>query len=80
MNNQLSFIDDSKQLEERRYRRVSNGQFATKDQAEFDKMKHERDYYKHMYEIERRKNPSIVSLLHARDEEIRRLKIGNNGI
>lgn len=80
MNNQLSFIDDSKQSKEQRYRRVSNGQFATKEQAEFDKMKHERDYYRLMYEAEKRKTPSIVNLLRARDEEIRRLKIGNNGI
>ncbi len=74
MSNQLSFIDDSKQLEERRYRRISNGQFATKEQAEYDEIKRERDYYKHMYEVEKRRNPSIVSLLRARDEEIRRLK------
>lgn len=80
MNNQLSFLSDYKQLERRKHRRVSNGQFATQEQAELDKMKHERDYYKHMYEIERRKIPSIVSLLHARDEEIRRLKKRNNGI
>ncbi len=74
MNNQLSFLSDSKQLERRKHRRVSNGQFATQEQAEFDKMKRERDYYKHMYEVEKRRNPSIVNLLRIRDEEIIRLK------
>lgn len=74
MNNQLSFIDDSKQSKGHRYRRASNGQFATKEQAEFDSLKRERDYYKHMYEVEKRRNPSIVNLLRLRDEEIKRLK------
>ena len=74
MNNQLSFIDDSKRSKEHRYRRASNGQFATKEQAEFDIVKRERDYYKHMYEVERSKNPSIIKLLRLRDEEIIRLK------
>lgn len=74
MNNQLSFIDDSKQSKEQRYRRVSNGQFATQEQAEFDRIKRERDYYKHMYEVQRSKNPSIIKLLRLRDEEIIRLK------
>ena len=74
MSNQLSFLSDSKQLEHRRYRRVSNGQFATKEQAGYDEIKRERDYYKHMYEVEKRRNPSIVNLLRARDEEIMRLK------
>lgn len=75
MTTQLSLFDPPKERIKRIYTRDRNGRFATKEQAENDRLKRQVEYYKYKYEAEQRKNKPVVKAL---IEVQRKLQLLNN--
>ena len=74
MTTQLSLFDPPKERIKRIYTRDRNGRFATKEQAEKERLKRDAEYYKYMFEAEQRKNKPLIKALIEAQREIHLLK------
>lgn len=72
MNTQLSFLESV--VTRRTYIRDRNGRFATKQQKEIDEAQRSAEYYRRMYEIERRKLQPLLRRLIRAERELYNLK------
>lgn len=79
MDVQLSLFDVPKERVSRVYFRDRYGRFATKEQAERERLKREVEYYKYKYEAEKRKNNPLVKVLIDTQRENLILKNRQNG-
>ncbi|RNC66442.1 hypothetical protein [Proteiniphilum sp. X52] len=74
MDVQLSLFDVPRERIKRIYIRDRNGRFATKEQAEKERLKRDAEYYKYMFEAEQRKNKPLIKALIEAQREIHLLK------
>lgn len=72
MNTQLSFLEPV--VARRKFIRDRNGRFATKQQKEINEAQRSAEYYRRMYEIERRKLQPLLRRLIRAERELYNLK------
>lgn len=72
MNTQLSFLEPV--VTRRTYIRDRNGRFATKQQKEINEAQRSAEYYRRMYEIERRKLQPLLRRLIRAERELYNMK------
>lgn len=74
MTTQLTLFEPAKEKVSRKYFRDQIGRFATKEQAEKERLKRDAEYYKFMFETEQRKNKPVIQALIEAQREINYLK------
>lgn len=74
MTTQLSLFDGPIPKAPRKYFRDRVGRFATREQAELDRLKREVEFYKYKFEAEQRKTAPILKALIEAQREIHLLK------